>query len=75
MDDLHLMQEFESGIGNNKTVFCRHPEIIHSGLSRYFQPLKMGHLPDPLTPVNINKFFAVRCFHLVKRKSRQRGAL
>lgn len=29
MDDLHLMQEFESGIGNNKTVFCRHPEIIH----------------------------------------------
>lgn len=28
MGDLHLMQEFESGIGNNKTVFCRHPEII-----------------------------------------------
>lgn len=29
MGDLHLTQEFESGIGNNKTVFCRHPEIIH----------------------------------------------
>ena len=46
MGNLYLMQEFESGIGNNKTVFCRHPEIIHSGLSGYFQPLKMWHLPD-----------------------------
>ena len=37
MGDLHLTQEFESGIGNNKTVFSRHPEIIHSGLSVYAQ--------------------------------------